>query len=217
MSLSSSLALLLTSARDAKTRRQRGGYGPWRPPRFTQARGANQLFASAMTTLKHARPPLDVWHFDARFHGRPRFSDRVIPRPTALTYLEPGPPGVYHPFASRYFAKLPGVPARCSRKKKSSRGRTTLNVSREKWPSLLNARRASAGSGERHGRERKAPPSLSVGARGRAPRRFAGRARLDDSAANPGARSHCLHAPHWIVTSTRVGGRRATCVSPRVT
>lgn len=151
------------------------------------------------------------------FPRRPRFSGRVIPRPTALTYLEPGPPGVYHPFASRYFAKLPGVPARCSRKKKPSRGRTTLNVSREKWPSLLNARRASAGSGERHGRERKAPPSLSVGARGRAPRRFAGRARLDDSAANPGARSHCLHASHWIVTSARVGERRATCVSPRVT
>lgn len=35
----------------------------------------------------------------------------------ALTYLEPGAPGVYHPFASRYFAKFTGVPARFFGKK----------------------------------------------------------------------------------------------------
>ena len=35
---------------------------------------------------------------------------------TGLTYLEPRPPGVYHPFASRYFAKLPGLPAHTVKK-----------------------------------------------------------------------------------------------------
>lgn len=35
--------------------------------------------------------------------------------------------------------------------------------------------------------------------RGRAARRLAGGGRLDDSAANRRARSHCLHASHWIV------------------
>lgn len=40
------------------------------PPHLAQARGADQLFASAMTTLNTHDPPLDVWHSDARFRGR---------------------------------------------------------------------------------------------------------------------------------------------------
>lgn len=40
--------------RDAKRRCR--GY-PWRSPRFAEARGANQLFASAMTTLNTHDPP----------------------------------------------------------------------------------------------------------------------------------------------------------------
>lgn len=99
--------------------------------------------------IGHARPPRTVWHSDARFHATPfrTFARRAA---TTSTYLEPGAPGVYHPFASRYFAKLPGVPARCDREKKNtSRGRASRCASREKWPSLLNARRAAAEWGPR--------------------------------------------------------------------
>lgn len=42
----------------------------------------------------------------------------------------------------------------------------------------------------------------------RAACRFAGGGRLDDSAANRRPRSHCLHAPHWIVIFAGVGRRR---------
>ena len=62
-----------------------------------------------------------------------------------LTYLEPGAPGVYHPFASRYFAKLTGIPAPFYRKK--CRGRASNYASREKWPSLLNMSRAAVTGG----------------------------------------------------------------------
>lgn len=48
-----------------------------------------------------------VLSFEEREDGNEGTTGRLV-----ATYLEPGPPGVYHPFASRYFAKLPGIPAR---------------------------------------------------------------------------------------------------------
>lgn len=171
--------------------------------RRSEARGTDQLFASAMTTFNTHRPPPDT--STRVFHG-----PRLTRGGSALapTYLEPGPPGVYHPFASRYFAKLPGVPARCSRKKKTSRGRTSSCASREKWPSLLNARTNARGArwgtarGGGEGGWRTARRRFPPGPR-RATRRLAGGGRLDDSAANRRARLHCLPASHWIVIFER--------------
>jgi len=85
--------------------------------------------------IEHARPPRTVWqHFDARFRGRvsqdPRWADVASVR---LTYLEPGAPGVYHPFASRYFAKLPGVypHGAVAKKKTVARFSESLRFARE--------------------------------------------------------------------------------------
>ena len=65
------------------------------------ASGANQLFASAMTTLNiRPRAIMLATNDNIKIEGE-----------SSMTYLEPCPPGVYHPFASRYFAKLPGTPA----------------------------------------------------------------------------------------------------------
>lgn len=109
--------------------------------------------------IEHARPPLGrVVLRRAFLRGRVSPSAR---RPLALTYLEPGAPGVYHPFASRYFAKLPGIPARCNRKKKNvARPSESLRFTREMAESTeCSTCGRGAWEGERNG----APP-LSVDA-----------------------------------------------------
>lgn len=107
-------------------------------PSITEARGADQLFASTMTTLDTRTTP--------RIVTLTRVSQPALfLSDDPLTYLEPGAPGVYHPFASRYFAKLTGIPAPFYRKK--CRGRASNYASREKWPSLLNMSRAAVAGG----------------------------------------------------------------------
>lgn len=165
-----------------------------------------------MTTLNTHDPPglcvaaLRRAFPRTRFTG-PRWADVASAR---LTYLEPGAPGVYHPFASRYFAKLPGVypHGAVAKKKTVARLSESLRSVREMAESTecstcnrTRGRRGTAtGRCAAAFRRRRRSPRTSLAAGGR----------LDDSAANQRARSHCLHASHWIVIFEGVGRRRRT-------
>lgn len=109
-------------------------------PSITEARGADQLFASAMTTLDTRTTPLVIVTLTRVSQPARLLSD------DPLTYLEPGAPGVYHPFASRYFARQNGN-TRTVLQEKKCRGRASNYASREKWPSLLNMSRAAVAGG----------------------------------------------------------------------
>lgn len=112
-------------------------------PGITEARGADQLFASAMTTLDtRTTPPWWLWrafHSQLVYCQRIRWLTSSLVRPECIILLRR--------VILQSFREYPhGL------SEKKCRDRTSCYASREKWPSLLNMSRAAVTTGGGKGR-----------------------------------------------------------------
>jgi len=109
--------------------------------------------------IEHARPPLGRVALRRAF---PRARFAVGATATRIDLPRAWCARSVSSFSVALFCKTSGNTRTVqSQKKKTSRGRASRYVSREKWPSLLNARRAAA---ERRRGKRNGAPPLSVDA-----------------------------------------------------